>query len=252
MVDELPKPSLVVYLCGLLCHHGQSHINLRIDLFMKRLLFLLIVSLLAGCSPTATPTPKPVFQVYASSATQPWLDELYQCADQNAVLLSVSNDPGSADVSLRLGEADNLTSPVYKIDDEEILAVTHLQTGISTLTVDQVRAIFSGQVSNWNEVGGNDIPIEVWVYSEDEDIQQVFDQTVMDGQPETSTARLAVSAQHMSDSVGINPGSIGILPRHWKAGNTHETYVAAVSPVLAITRPGLDEALKSVLACLQK
>lgn len=219
---------------------------------MKRLLFLLIISFLAGCSPAATPTPRPVFRIYASSAVQPWLAELYQCADRNDVLLSVSNDPASADVSLRLGETENLASPAFKIDDEEILVVTHLQTGISTLTADQVRAIFSGQVANWTELGGSDVPVEVWVYSEDEDIQQVFDQTVMDGLPGTSMARLAVSAQHMSDSVGMNPGSIGFLPRRWKAGNTHETLIATTSPVLAITRPGVDEAINSVLACLQK
>jgi hypothetical protein len=219
---------------------------------MKQLLFIFIISLLAGCSPAATPTPKPVFKIFASSAVQPWLSDLYQCADQNNVLLSVSNDPASADVSLRLGEVENLSSPAYKIDDEEILVVTHLQTGISTLTVDQVRAVFSGQVSNWSELGGSDVPVEVWVYSEDEDIQQVFDQSVMDGLPGTSLARLAVSSQYMFDSVGMNPGSIGFLPRRWKAGNTHETLMATTSPVLAITRPGMDEAIKSVLACLQK
>ncbi len=213
---------------------------------------MLIISFLAGCSPAATPTPKPVFRIYASSAVQPWLAELYQCADRNDVLLSVSNDPASADISLRLGETENLASPAFKIDDEEILVVTHLQTGISTLTIDQVRAIFSGQVANWTELGGSDVPVEVWVYSEDEDIQQVFDQTVMDGLQGTSMARLAVSAQHMSDSVGINPGSIGFLPRRWKAGNTHETFIATTSPVLAITRPGVDEAINSLLACLQK
>jgi hypothetical protein len=219
---------------------------------MKRLLFLLTIVFLVGCSPAATPTPKPVFRVYASSATQPWLDELYQCADLNDVLLSVSNDPGSADVSLRLGENGNLISPAYKIDDEEILVVTHIQTGVSTLTVDQVRSIFSGQVANWSELGGSDVPVEVWVYSEDEDIQQLFNQTVMDGLPATSLARLAVSSQHMSDSVGMNPGSIGFLPRRWKAGNTHETLLAITSPVLAITKSEVDEAFNNVLACLQK
>ena len=219
---------------------------------MKRLLFLLTILFLAGCSPAATPTSRPVFKIYASSAVQPWLDELYQCADRNDVLLSVSNDPASADVSLRLGEIENLTSPAYRIDDEEVLVVTHLQTGIGTLTVDQVRAIFSGQVENWSELGGSDVHVEVWKFSEDEDSQLLFDQTVMDGLSSTSTARLAVSAQQMSDSVGMNPGSIGFLPRRWKAGNTHETYVAAASPVLAITRPGLDDTLNRVLACLQK
>jgi phosphate transport system substrate-binding protein len=219
---------------------------------MKRLLFLLFVSFLAGCSPPATPTPRPVFKIYTTSAVQPWLDELYQCADQNDVLLSVSNDPTSADVSLRLGENENLASPAFKIDDEEILVVTHLQAGISTLTVDQVRSVFSGQVANWSELGGSDVPVEVWVYSEDEDIQRMFYQAVMDGLPASSMARLAVSVQYMSDSVGMNPGSIGILPRHWKAGNTHETFVATKIPVLAITRLGVDEAIDSVLACLQK
>jgi hypothetical protein len=219
---------------------------------MRRIPFLLTLIVLAGCSPAATPTPRPVFKIYASSAVQPWLDETFQCADQNDVLLSVSYDPGSADVSLRLGETGNLTSPAYKIEDEEILVVTHLQTGISTLTEDQLRAIFSGQIANWSDLGGRDVPVEVWVYSDDEDIQQVFDQTVMDGLPVTSKARLAVSAQHMSDSVGVNPGSIGILPRRWKAGNTHETSIAAVSPVLAMTSPEVGEALSRVLACLQK
>lgn len=219
---------------------------------MKRMLFLLAVGFLAGCSPAATPTPNPIFKIYASSAVQPWLAEMYQCADRNDVLLSVSNDPGSADVTLRLGETENLTSPAFGIDDEDILVVTHLQTGISTLTVDQVRAIFSGQVSNWSELGGSDTPVEVWVYSTDEDIQQVFDRTIMKGLQGTSSARLAVSAQTMSDSVGTNPGSIGFLPRRWKAGNTHETIIATTAPVLAITRAGADDAITSVLACLQK
>jgi hypothetical protein len=219
---------------------------------MKRVLFILFVGFLAACSPAETPVPKPVFQIYASSAAQPWLSELFQCAEQNNILLSITNDPKTATVSLRLGESDSLVSPVYQIDEEEILVVTHLQTGIGTLTEDQVRAVFSGQVSNWSELGGSDVPVEVWVYPQGEDIQQAFGQTVMGGLPVAPMARLAVSAQHMSDSVGSNPGSIGFIPRRWKMGNTHETYVAAVLPVLAITKPEVDEAINNVLACLQK
>jgi hypothetical protein len=153
------------------------------DIVMKRIFLLILVSVLAGCSPAATPTPKPVLQIYASSAVQTWLAELHQCADLNDVVLSTTNDPASADIYLRLGEPENLASPAYRIDDEEILVVTHQQTGISNLTMDQIRAIYSGQVVNWSDLGGSDVPVEVWVYSEDEDIQQLFDQTVMNGCP---------------------------------------------------------------------
>jgi phosphate transport system substrate-binding protein len=218
---------------------------------MRYLLFTLAIAFLTGCSPAATPTPKPVLEIYTSSSTQPWLAELYQCADQNEVLLSMSN-PGTADIYLRLGEPENLTSPSYKIDEEEILVVTHPQAGVSSLTLTQVQSIFSGQVVNWNEVGGSDEPIDVWVYADGEDVQQVFDQIIMDGLNVASTASLAVSPQRMSDSVGNNPGAIGILPRRWKMGNTHETFVASETPVLAMTRSEPTGVLLPLLSCLQK
>lgn len=218
---------------------------------MRYLLITLAIAFLTGCSPAATPTPKPVLEIYTSSSTQPWLAGLYQCADQNEVLLSISN-PGTADISLRLGGPENLTSPSYKIDEEEILVVTHPQAGVSSLTLTQVQSIFSGQVVNWNEVGGIDEPIDVWAYADGDDVQQVFNLNVMNGLKVASSARLAVSPERMSDSVGNNPGAIGILPRHWKMGNTHETFIAATVPVLAFTRPEPQDDLLNVLTCLQK
>jgi phosphate transport system substrate-binding protein len=218
---------------------------------MRYLLITLAIAFLTGCSPDSTPAPKPVLEIYTSSSTQPWLAELYQCAEQNNVLLSISN-PGASDISLRLGEPENLTSPSYKIDEEEILVVTHPQAGVSSLTLTQVQSLFSGQVVNWNEVGGSDEPIDVWVYADGEDVQQVFDQIIMDGLNVASTASLAVSPQRMSDSVGNNPGAIGILPRRWKMGNTHETFVASETPVLAMTRSEPTGVLLPLLSCLQK
>jgi len=117
--------------------------------------------------------------------------------------------------------------------------------------LEQVRAILSGQVTNWSEVGGDNVPVQVWVYSEGEDLQQVVER-IMDGLPVAPSARVATSAQAMSDSVGANPGSIGILPRHWKAGNTHETLTVTTVPVLAITSSGPQGGLRQVLTCLQK
>jgi len=218
---------------------------------MRYLLITLAIAFLTGCSPAETPTPKPVLEIYTSSSTQPWLAELYQCADQSEVLLSISNRE-TADIYLRLGEPENLTSPSYKIDEEEILVVTHPQAGVSSLTLTQVQSIYSGQVLNWKEVGGNDEPIDVWVYAEGDDVQQVFNLNVMDGLKVASSARLAVSPERMSDAVGNNPGAIGILPRRWKMGNTHEIFIASETPVLAMTGAEPKGGLLTLLSCLQK
>jgi len=219
---------------------------------MKRAaaLFLFMLPWLWGCATVATPTDSAVIQVYASSATQPWLVEMYDCARQYHTLLVVA-DPATADVALRLGEPADLSAPAFQVDRDDFLVVTHPQTGVGTLTLEQVRAIISGQVTNWSEVGGNNVPIQVWVYSKGEDVQQAVEQA-MQGLPIASSAHVATSAQAMSDSVGSNPGSVGFLPRRRKAGNTHETLTVTTLPVLAITPSEPQGALKNVLACLQK
>ncbi len=144
-----------------------------------------------------------------------------------------------------------LTSPAFQLGTEDILIVNHPQAGVGALTLDQVRQLFSGRLTNWKDVGGNDLPVQVWTFASGEDIQQLFDRLVMNGQPVTSLARLAVSAQAMSDGVGNTPGSIGYLPRRWKAGNIREALKAATVPVLAITRSQPAGPEKDLLSCLQ-
>ena len=78
-----------------------------------------------------------------------------------------------------------------------------------------------------------------------------FDRAVMDGRPVTSLARLAVSAQAMSDAVGATPGAVGFLPRRWKTGNTREALQLPSLPVLAITRTEPTGIAKQLLGCVQ-
>lgn len=213
------------------------------------ILFLLFTFLLASCAtPTPAVTPQAV-TVYATSAVYPRLNDLYNCASSSVVIELA--DAQSADISLRLGEPADLSAPAYQIDSEDVLVVVHPQTGVGHLTLEQVRAIFLGQVTSWEEVGGDDLPVQVWTFAPEEDVARIFDQAVMNGQPVTSLARLAVSAQAMSDSVGTEPGSVGVLPRRWKAGNTRDVFLVASVPVLAITKSEPHGAVKELLACLQ-
>ena len=81
-----------------------------------------------------------IVSVYATSAAQPWLTELYTCADNSSVILNLAAD--DPDIFLRVGEPEIIISPVYQIDEEEILIVTHRESPIQNLTLAQAQELF--------------------------------------------------------------------------------------------------------------
>ena len=212
---------------------------MRATLFLSFILMLLA----ASCAPANTPEPEiQIVSVYATPATQPWLADMYACA-QTGTVIRVTNSPNSADILLRLGEPDYQPASVYQIDTEEILIVTHRRSPVQILTVEEVRELFAGQ---------GEPSVQVWVYASGEDVQKVFEQAVMQGRSVTSLARLATGPQHMSDTLNNESNTVGILPRHWKAGESRFVYTVPDVPVLAVVREEPRGAIQEIISCLQK
>lgn len=206
------------------------------------LVLILFSLILCSCSPnTPTATPQ-IVTVYSTFAAEPWLSALYECAQTSPVLSRV-DDPSAADIGLRVGEPELLASPAYQIDTEEILIVTHRQSPVQNLTPDETLALFAGQ---------GDPSVQVWVYAAGEDVQEVFDQSVMAGGSVTPSARIAVHPQQMSDTLVNEFNTVGILPRHWKAGDTREVFMVATVPVLAITKEEPQGTIEELIACIQR
>lgn len=158
-------------------------------------------------------------------------------------MLSRVDDPSAADIVLRVGEPPLFDSSSFQIDTEEILVVTHRQSPVQNLTLDEARALFAGQ---------GDLSVEVWVYASGEDIQDVFDQFVMMGRSVAPSARIAVHPQQMSETLVNEPNTVGILPRHWKVGDARDVFHAATVPVLALTKAEPQGVVKELIACLQR
>jgi len=212
---------------------------------------LFLLSFLLSACGTSTPQVTPqLVSIYISSGAYPIVNKLYNCASNQAIIKL--SDPQSADIVIRIGEPDHLNTPAYQIATEDIIVIVHSGTGISTFTMDQVRSIFLGQATNWKELGGNDLPIQVWSFSPTEDVQEIFNHTVMEGQAITSTARLAVSGENMATSISSIPGSIGVLPRQLLANNSQDVFTVAKAPVLAITKITPVGPVNEIIGCLQK
>ena len=208
---------------------------------MKRLLIFLLSSfLLFSCAPAAQPVSQTeVLKVYATFAARPWFTELYACAEKFPVVLNVNGD--APDIYLRIGEPEVIVSPAYKIDEEEILIATNRGSPLQNLTLQEAQALFAE---------GNP-SAQVWVYSSDADLQIVFDRLVMKGRSVTSSAKVALSAQNMSDILNSESNAVGILPRHWKAGTVRDVFSAGVVPVLVITKDEPVGAVSQLISCLQ-
>ncbi len=207
-------------------------------------IILILLLFLTACAPAVQiVSTSEVINIYATSAAQPWLTKLYDCAAKQAVTLRLTDSPTDAAIYIRIGEPDVLMNPAYQIDTEELLIVTHRESPVKNLTLEEARTLFAGQ---------GDPSVKVWVYSSDEDIQKVFEQAVMAGRSVTSSASLAVSPGQMSDVLNAESNAVGILPRHWKAGTVRDVYSAGIVPVLAIVKEKPQGIIKEILSCLQR
>jgi len=208
---------------------------------MKKLFILfLLSSFISSCTPVTQTPQTEIVSVYATSAAQPWLTELYTCADNSSVILNLAAD--DPDIFLRVGEPEIIISPVYQIDEEEILIVTNRESAVQNLTLSEAQELFAQ---------GND-SAKVWVYASDADVQIVFDQLVMKGRTVTTFAGLVTSPQQMSDLINAEKDVVGILPKHWMTGNVREVLSAGTVPVLVITKEEPQGAVKELISCLQK
>ena len=212
-------------------------------IFLSSLTFLSL--LLSSCSTNTPQTAPQVVSVYASSSAQPWLSDLYECAAESSAVIRLSDSMSATDIRLQIGEPKFLTSFAYQIDEEEILIVTHRQSPIQNLTLDEAQALFAG-------LGDANASVQVWVYASEEDMFGVFDQFVMKGRSVSSSARVAVNPQQMSDVLNNESNAVGILPRQWKAGDTREVFSVATVPVLAITEREPQGVVNQLIGCLQK
>ena len=218
---------------------------LRADVRRPRndiILFLLSSFFLFSCSTSTPQTSLQVVSVHSTFAAEPWLTDLYACADSLATLVRV-DDATSADIALQISEPEFLSGFAYQIGEEEILVVTNRQSPIQNLDKDGVQALFMGL---------GDPSVQVWVYVSDADVQKVFDQFAMEGRSLASSALVAANPQQMLDSLNGESNSAGILPRHWKAGDLREIYSVATVPVLALTNSEPVGVVNQLIGCLQK
>lgn len=181
---------------------------------------------------SSAPLAESLLNVYES--TQPYSVFTLEQSNRPAVLDAVTS--GSADAALLVYPPDQ--SPLFytPVAYDLLVIVTGPDTGVSGVSGSDLRAIYTGRITNWSELGGDDQVIQVVSREGQSSLRLAADRMILDALSLTPMARLAVSDEAALDLIASGPGAIGYVPYSAFAGDLVALEIDGVPPTLEAAR----------------
>lgn len=218
---------------------------------------LLVAILVAACGGNSTPgapvsdpsADNSTVTVSGSTTVQPLAEKLAEAfmTENTGVRIDVQGGgssvgvkaagEGTSDIGMasrevkesELAEFPNLK--IFVIARDGIAIVSHPDVTVSDLTVEQVRDIFSGKITNWKDLGGVDQNIIVVSREEGSGTRGAFEEMVMGKDALiAATAILQPSNGSIRTTVSTTPFSIGYLSFGYLDNTVKSISVGGVAP----------------------
>ncbi|MBN1976013.1 MAG: phosphate ABC transporter substrate-binding protein [Anaerolineae bacterium] len=149
-----------------------------------------------------------------------------------------AGDVGMASRDFKPSESDAYPDlQVHTIARDGIAIVVNHSVPVDDLSVDQVRAIFAGEITNWQEVGGHDAPIIVVSREEGSGTRGAFEEIVMGETPITDTAIIRPCSGWCNPVVTYDD-SIGFLSFGYLDDSVKPLSIDGVAPTVGNVRNG--------------
>lgn len=195
----------------------------------KRTFALLALTTLVGCNayltpatpPTTVPTP---MRIHSTPATFPLLETLssayiaeypsrildHATATHETSLQRLRGDPSGYFISMNLPQEEQLWAAPLAQDGLAI--IVHPSNPVRSLTIEQIRRLYRGYSTNWQDVQGADLNVLVFSHNRGTDLRTEFERLVMGQERTTPNAQLLPSTEAVIAQVAANPGAIGYVP----------------------------------------
>ncbi len=131
-------------------------------------------------------------------------------SDAFAALMEQTAEIGMASRRIQPSEAralrDNGAGNMISVEQERVIAVdslliiVHPSNPVDTLSIDQISDIYAGNIRNWSEVGGPDMPITVYSPEADSGTRITFEARTLDQRDYV----LRADAQIVSDNISMS------------------------------------------------
>ena len=181
-------------------------------------------------------------------------------------------DVETSDLVFRWGAPEALTFPATQIGEEKLMVIVSQANPILTLDGNTARQLFSGQLETYADLRAacpdclksgfdsslDSTPIALAFYPQDEDIQQIFVDSVMSGQPVASSIAVVIpDPRAMIEFVQSDSAAIGFIPAHALDANLRTVALngydpqALTYPLLVISKTNPTGNPRDLLLCIQ-
>ncbi|MEG3224131.1 MAG: phosphate-binding protein [Methanobacteriales archaeon Met13] len=196
-------------------------------------------------------------EIVGSTSVQPLAEQLATEYMKKNPDVEISVQGGGSSVGIKSaqdGIADIGTSSKILKDDEKeglgeyliakdgIAVAVNKENLASDLTLDQIKDIFSGKITNWNEVGGSDASINVITREDGSGTLDAFKDIVMGKETEIKAdAIVQTSTEAVKQSVAQDPNAIGFVSFASMSDDVKALNIGGVEPTEATIADGSYE-----------
>lgn len=165
-------------------------------------------------------------EIAGSTSVQPIMEELSEKYCENHSNIKINVQGGGSGMGIRScgqGIADigmsskNLTKneskglEVVELGKEGIVIGVNNENNIDDLSMDDIRKIFSGEITNWKEVSGEDKEIHLIVREDGSGTRDAFDSLVMKDSEVKKDAIVQSSTESVKQAIASDPDAIGYV-----------------------------------------
>lgn len=120
----------------------------------------------------------------------------------------------------------------HMITDDEVVVIVHKDNPVKNLTWKQLKAINSGEVKNWKEVGGQNIPIKVVTSHAGSATRLFFQKLVMENAAYSEQATVVWTTEKEITEVSADRGAIGAVSVTFHAKTPKDTIRISTSRIV--------------------
>jgi len=116
------------------------------------------------------------------------------------------------------------------IANDGIAVVVNNGNKVEALSLDQLKAIYSGQITKWSQVGGSDDTIVIISRDSASGTFEVFNELVLKGAKLREDSLMQASNKEVAETVAKTPGAIGYVGLGYLSSDLKALKIAGVMP----------------------
>ena len=159
---------------------------------------------------------------------------------------------GTADIGmlsrdLKASEKEGNTLKEFVVGKDGIALVGHPSNTASDLSLEQVKAIYQGTITNWKDVGGADSEIVLIGRDSSSGTREFFTEFVLDKEDAAKDMQELNSNGAVAQAVSITPGAIGYVSLEYVDDSLKAFSIGGVAPTVENVISGVYEINRPLL-----